>query len=139
MVLRRNSNLLMCLATPGSASGSTSVCPWLWSGEMLPAYWPVCEFDLTLPVVSCSTLLETWKNPSGALLVCAVIIISLRLSREYALLKSFWYYLFNEQIDSTLFIQAVFKCGLFICLMRQNRPYIFLYLFLGRLLLLHSS
>jgi len=43
--------LLMCLATPGSASGSTSVCPWLWSGEMLPAYWPVCEFDLTLRVV----------------------------------------------------------------------------------------
>jgi len=43
--------LLMCLATPGSASGSTSVCPWLWSGEMLPAYWPVCEFDLTLRVL----------------------------------------------------------------------------------------
>ena len=30
---------------------STSVCPWLWSGEMLPAYWPVCEFDLTLHVL----------------------------------------------------------------------------------------
>ena len=27
VVLRRN--LLMCLATPGSTSGSTSVCPWL--------------------------------------------------------------------------------------------------------------
>ena len=26
-------------------------CPWLWSGEMLPAYWPVCEFDLTLRVL----------------------------------------------------------------------------------------
>ena len=49
VVLRRN--LLMCLAIPGSASGSTSVCPWLWSGEMLPAYWPVCEFDLTLRVL----------------------------------------------------------------------------------------
>ena len=36
---------------PGSASGSTSVCPWLWSGEMLPAFWPVCEFDLTLRVL----------------------------------------------------------------------------------------
>ena len=36
---------------PGNASGSTSVCPWLWSGEMLPAYWPVCEFDLTLRVL----------------------------------------------------------------------------------------
>jgi len=43
--------LLMCLATPGSANGSTSICPWLWSGEMLPAYWPVCEFDLTLHVL----------------------------------------------------------------------------------------
>jgi len=36
---------------PGSASGSTSVCPWLWSREILPAYWPVCEFDLTLRVL----------------------------------------------------------------------------------------
>jgi len=36
---------------PGSASGSTSVCPWLWSGETLPAYWPVCKFDLILPVL----------------------------------------------------------------------------------------
>jgi len=35
----------------GSASGSTSVCPWLWSGETLPAYWPVCKFDLYLPVL----------------------------------------------------------------------------------------
>jgi len=34
-------NLLMRLAIPGSASGSTSVCPWLWPGGMLPAYWPV--------------------------------------------------------------------------------------------------
>jgi len=41
----------MYLATPGNASGSTSVCPWLWSGEMLPVYWPVCEFDLTLRVL----------------------------------------------------------------------------------------
>ena len=50
VVLRRGS--LMCLVTPGSANGSTSVCPWLWSGEMLPAYyWPVCEFDLTLRVL----------------------------------------------------------------------------------------
>ena len=49
VVLQRN--LLMCLATAGSASGSTSVCPWLWSGEMLPAYWPVCKFDLTLRVL----------------------------------------------------------------------------------------
>ena len=43
--------LLMCLATSGSANGSTSICPWLWSGEMLPAYWPVCEFDLTFNVL----------------------------------------------------------------------------------------
>jgi len=41
----------MYLATTESASGSTSVCPWLWSGEMLPAYWPVCKFDLILPVL----------------------------------------------------------------------------------------
>ena len=49
VVFRRN--LLMCLVTPGSTSGSTSVCPWLWPGEMLPAYWPVCKFDLILPVL----------------------------------------------------------------------------------------
>jgi len=41
----------MHLVTPGSTSGSTSVCPWLWSGETLPAYWAVCKFDLTLPVL----------------------------------------------------------------------------------------
>jgi len=35
-------NLLICLATPGSAGA----CPWLWSEETLPAYWPVCKFDL---------------------------------------------------------------------------------------------
>jgi len=39
----------MCLATPGSASGSTSVCPWL--GELVPPYWPVYKFDLILPVL----------------------------------------------------------------------------------------
>ena len=44
-------NLFMCLATPGSASGSTSVCPWLWPREMVPAYWPVCKFDDILPVL----------------------------------------------------------------------------------------
>jgi len=33
------------------ASGSTSICPWLWPGEMLPTYWPVCKFDLILPVL----------------------------------------------------------------------------------------
>ena len=49
VVFRRN--LLMCLATPGSTSGYTSVCPWLWPGEMLPAYWSVCKFDLILPVL----------------------------------------------------------------------------------------
>ena len=49
VVLRRN--LLVYLVIPGSASGSTSVCPWLWPGEMLPAYWSVCKFDLILPVL----------------------------------------------------------------------------------------
>jgi len=49
VVLRRG--LLMCLVTPGSANGSTSVCFWLWSRETLPAYWTVCEFDLTLRVI----------------------------------------------------------------------------------------
>ena len=49
VVLQRG--LLMCLVTPGSANGSTSICRWLWSREMLPAYWPVCEFDLTLRVL----------------------------------------------------------------------------------------
>jgi len=31
--------------------GSTSVCPWLRPGAMLPAYWPVYKFDLILPVI----------------------------------------------------------------------------------------
>jgi len=31
--------------------GSTSVCPWLWPGAMLPAYWLVYKFDLILPVI----------------------------------------------------------------------------------------
>jgi len=44
-------NLLMCLATAGSVSGSTSICPWLWPGKMLLAYWPVYKFDLILPVL----------------------------------------------------------------------------------------
>ena len=37
VVFRRS--LLMCLVTPGSTSGFTSVCPWLWPGlrEMLLA------------------------------------------------------------------------------------------------------
>jgi len=43
-------NLLICLVTPGSTSGFTSACPWLWSVEMLPNYWPVCNFDLILSV-----------------------------------------------------------------------------------------
>jgi len=41
-------NLLICLVTPGTNSGSTSACPWLWSEGTLPAYWPVCNFDLIL-------------------------------------------------------------------------------------------
>ena len=41
----------MCLVTPGSASGSTSICPWLWPGEVLLAYWPVCKFDQILLVL----------------------------------------------------------------------------------------
>ena len=45
VVLQRN--LLMCVVTSGSTSGSTTICPWLWSVETLPAYWPVCKFDMT--------------------------------------------------------------------------------------------
>jgi len=48
VVLQRN--LLMRLASPGSTSGSTRICPWPWSGETLPAYWRVCKLDLILPV-----------------------------------------------------------------------------------------
>ena len=46
-------NLFIYLVTPWSAtaSGSTNACLWLWSGETLPAYWPVCKFDLTLSVL----------------------------------------------------------------------------------------
>ena len=44
-------NLLICLVTPGSTSGSTSTCPWLQSKETLPADWPVCKFDLILYVL----------------------------------------------------------------------------------------
>ena len=49
VVLQRN--LLMCLVTPGNASDSTRACPWLWSGQTLPAYWHMCKFDLTLSVL----------------------------------------------------------------------------------------
>ena len=50
-VLQRN--LLTCQVTPGSNSGSTSACPWLWSNGTLTAYWPVCKFDLILELSSC--------------------------------------------------------------------------------------
>ena len=33
------------MAPPASVPGCGH-----WSGEMLPAYWPVCKFDLILPV-----------------------------------------------------------------------------------------
>jgi len=42
----------LCLVIPGSDSGSTSACPWLWSKGILPAYWPVCKFDLILAIPS---------------------------------------------------------------------------------------
>ena len=87
-------NLWMCLVTTGSASGSTSACPWwLWSRETLPAYWPVCKFDLTLSVLFCccskeltssffqllsmywpASLLTTLLEP-----VCQYIAIALRI------------------------------------------------------------
>ena len=64
MALQRNL-LLLCLVIPVSASGSTSVCPWLWSREMLPAYWPGCKFDLTLShlfLFSCFVLPCTYRT-----------------------------------------------------------------------------
>jgi len=45
---------LVCLVNQGSDSGSTGAYPWLWSEETLPAYLPVCKFDLILPIFSCS-------------------------------------------------------------------------------------
>ena len=75
VVFRRN--LLMCLATPGSTSGSTSVCPWLWPGEMLPAYWPVCKFDLILPVLflAAFTVLTTITAYHLSLYQCVAIAL----------------------------------------------------------------
>ena len=35
--------------------------PWLWSGETLPAYWPVCEFDLTLRVLFLEAAFNTLR------------------------------------------------------------------------------
>ena len=46
VVLQRN--LLMYLLPQGVTRGFTSTSPQLWSGEPLPAYWPVCRFDLIL-------------------------------------------------------------------------------------------
>ena len=43
-VLKRNS--LTFRATPGSDNGYTSACLWPWSEGTLPAYWPVCKFDM---------------------------------------------------------------------------------------------
>jgi len=40
---------------PGSDSGFTSACPWLWSEETLPAYWLVCKFDLILAIFNALT------------------------------------------------------------------------------------
>jgi len=43
------SNLLTCLVPPASDSGSTSVCPWLWSDGTPRVFWPVCSFDFGCP------------------------------------------------------------------------------------------
>ena len=34
-------------------------CPWLWSKGTLPAYWPVCKFDLILVVPCVLTSITT--------------------------------------------------------------------------------
>jgi len=52
--------LLICLVTPGSASGSTSACLWQWSEDMLPAYWPVCKIDF---IFICSFLAVATDTP----------------------------------------------------------------------------
>jgi len=40
---------------PGSDSGCTSACPWLWSEGTVPVYWPVCKFDLIFATLSVLT------------------------------------------------------------------------------------
>ena len=53
-----------CQVTPGSDSGSTSACPWLWSEGTLTAYsWPVCKFDLILAILSVSTSVAACHLP----------------------------------------------------------------------------
>jgi len=69
------------LVTPESASGSTSVFPWLWPGEMLLAYWPVCKFDLILPVVflAAFNILTTISAYHLPLYQCAAIAFRIRV------------------------------------------------------------
>jgi len=61
-------NTLTCRATPGRDNGSTSACLWPCSEETLPAYWPVCKFDLisaifsVLPVFPPATCLSSMNS-----------------------------------------------------------------------------
>jgi len=40
----------LSLALARGNAASILACVQVWPGEMLPAYWPVCKFDLILPV-----------------------------------------------------------------------------------------
>jgi len=55
---------------PGTASGSTTGCPWLWS--TLPAYWPMCRFDLILAIHSALTNITAHHLP---LFQCRIAIV----------------------------------------------------------------
>ena len=56
-------NLLIFLVNPMSDSVSTSVCPWLWPGGTLAAYWLACQFDLILAVPSVLTSITVHHLP----------------------------------------------------------------------------
>jgi len=86
---------LVCMASPpplflvasqkvvdmaGDPSGSTSTCPWLRSEETLPAYWPMCKFDLILSVLFFVAFSVLTSIAAGHLTLCQCIAIAFRIA-----------------------------------------------------------
>jgi len=55
--------ILICQATPGSKSGSTSTCPWLCSEGMLPANLPAYKFGFILAILSVLSSIAASRLP----------------------------------------------------------------------------
>ena len=51
----------------------------LWPGEMLPAYWPVCKFDLILPVLFLAAFNVLTPNTVYRLPLCQCVAIAFRI------------------------------------------------------------